>query len=133
MRSIGGPTTPAGLARSAIDPKEILIVAFGIDPINGRAVVFNAFVQGCSDRFMQRRNVTVGEVSGSGEGMESGSPERFVRINIAHPGNKGLVQEQRFESAGLFAIDGRKRRSVKVGSNGSGPRWPVTSSRSSTQ
>ena len=40
-----GPTTPAGLARSAIDPEEILVVALRINPINGRAVVLDAVVQ----------------------------------------------------------------------------------------
>ena len=97
-----GPTPPAGLARSAIDPKEILIVALRINPINGRAVVLDAVVQRRSNCFMQRRNLTVVEVSGPAEGVEPGSPERFVRINIAHPGNKRLIQQQRLESAGFF-------------------------------
>ena len=97
-----GTTPPAGLARSTIDPKEILIVALRINPINGRTVVFDAIVQRRSNCFMQRCNLTVVEVSGPAEGMEPGPPERFVRINITHPGNKRLIQQQRLESAGFF-------------------------------
>ena len=97
-----GSTPPTGLARSTIDPKEILIVAFRINPINGRAVVLDTVVQRRSNCFMQRCNLTIVEVSGSAERVESGSPERFVRINITHPGNKRLIQQQRLESAGFF-------------------------------
>lgn len=97
-----GPTTPAGLARSAIDPKEILVVSLRINPINSRAVVLDAVVQRCSNCFVQRCNLAVIEVRCPEKRMESGAPERFVRIDIADPGNKRLIQQQRLEPTGFF-------------------------------
>ena len=41
----GGTTATTGLAGSPIDAEEILIIAFRINPINGRAVVLNALFE----------------------------------------------------------------------------------------
>lgn len=103
-----GPTTPAGFARPTIDPKEILVISLGIDPINGRAVVFDAVVQCGSDRFMQRCDLISIKVGSSGKGMELGPPERFIGIDITHTGNKRLIEQQRFDAAGFFCNQGSK-------------------------
>ena len=109
-----GPATLAGFARSTIDPKEILVVALRINPVNGRAVVLNTVVQRRSNCFMQHGDLAAIKLSSPAEGMEPSPPERFVRINIAHPGNKRLIQQQRLEPPGFFGNEWPKAPQRKI-------------------
>jgi hypothetical protein len=97
----GSAATAARLTRPPIRAKMILVIAFGIDPVNRRPFVPEAVRQRGADAAMQRRHFVRRECSRASQGMKPGSPQRFVGVNVADPSDKGLIEQQRLERTGL--------------------------------
>lgn len=86
----------------AVDPEVILIPALRVNPVNGRAAVFEAISEGGSNGPAQRGNLCVLQGVGPAQGMNPGPPQGFVGVDIADPGDKRLVEQEGLEAAGFL-------------------------------
>lgn len=85
--------------RTAIAPihaKMILILAAAIDPIYAGAVAADAFLKNGADRLAQSPGLFLGDIVGSRQRVQLRDVQTFIGINIAKPGNEGLVKKQGF-------------------------------------
>ena len=87
------PTDGAGFSGAVIHSKMILILTAAIDPIEGRAVATDAFLQDFTDRFMQRLRLFHRDRIGGSQRMQFCQMQGLIGINIAKAGKKGLVQQ----------------------------------------
>lgn len=77
--------------------KIILKFSAAIDPINGRAVATDAFLQDVLDRVAQRFRLFYRDRTRIALRVQFGDVQRLVGVNIAQSGDKRLVEQQWFE------------------------------------
>lgn len=82
-----------------IHPKIILELTAAICPINGCAVATDAGLQHLADRLMQRLSLLRGDRIRCRNWMQFCDVQGFIRIDVAQPGEEGLIEEQWFELA----------------------------------
>ncbi len=81
----------ARLSCPSIHTKVILIVAFRINPVNGRAFVPDAVGQRRADTPIERSDLGRAERASTPERVKPSTPEGFIGIDIADAGDKSLV------------------------------------------
>lgn len=91
------PTDRTGFSEAVIHPKVILILTSAIDPIEGCSVAANAILQDPADRRMQRLRLSYRDRIRCSQRMQFCEMQRLIRINIAKPGKKRLVEQQGLE------------------------------------
>jgi len=89
---------------AVIHSKVILILTAAIDPVEGRSVAANAFLQDFADRLMQYLRLLQRDRIGSSQGMQLREMQRFICIYIAEPGKESLVQQQGLEQT-VFVVE----------------------------
>ena len=92
----------AGLSLAVVHPEIILEFAAAIDPVNGRAVAADAFLQNLTDRFMQRLSLLLRHRIRHSQRMQFRDVQRLVRVDVAQPGKEALVEEQGLELAAFL-------------------------------
>ena len=97
-----GSTHKTGRAFAVVHAKIILIFTAAINPVNAGAVAANAFLQHGLDRFAQRRGLFQRYGIRQPEWVQLRHVQGLIRIDVANPGEEGLVSEQRFELAAAF-------------------------------
>ena len=127
----GCPANRAGFPCASIHAEIILKFAPAINPIYRGTVVLNAGFQNSTDGVKEYFRLFQGNFIRFLQWVDARQMKRFVRIDISHPCQKGLVEQERLDLA-VAGLQAEKRTcGVNAGSKGSGPRLPMTSSGSS--
>jgi len=94
-------TARARIAGSAVDIVLLLIItasAVCIDVVgNAGAAMLDRHLKNGGDVSMQFLGARSGEPVGAGARIDAGREERFIRVDIAHPTYKRLVEQQRLD------------------------------------
>src|SRR5215470_6245670 len=85
------------LTGPGVRPELILHVAAGIDPVDRGPIGGDAGQQCGSDCAVQSNDLSARQVTAVAARMKAGAVQRLVRIDIAKPGDHGLVQQERLE------------------------------------
>ena len=89
----------AGALVNAVAKLKLAALAIGIHVIgNGRASQANCFQQHGADGSMEIAKLGRLERRRQTHGMDSRSPQTFVRIDVAHPAQDALVEQERFDA-----------------------------------
>lgn len=99
----------AGALVDAMAKLKLTAPAIGIHVIgNGRAAEADRFQQHGADGSMEIAKLGRLERGGQSHGMDSSAPETFVRIDVAHPAQDSLVEQERFD-AGAASMQFRSK------------------------
>jgi len=102
----GRAATRAGQIRAAKHPQLIFVAAamatdrvkIGFTGSQRGAEIFQAPFEHPRNGPVQRLDLVCRKTGGDAVGMQFRIPQRFIDINIAESGHKGLIQQQRFQS-----------------------------------
>ena len=89
------------LILTVIYSKVVLKFTAAVDPVEGRSVAAYAFIQYGVDRLMQCLSLLRRDRIGNSQRMKLCDVQRLVGVDIAHAGQKGLVEQQRLDLAVL--------------------------------
>lgn len=95
----GRAAVEARFSGAVVDAKVVLMFAAAIYPINAGAVVFDGRIQGLADASPQGAGFGLGECIAAPLRMQAGAVQRFVGVNVADPGDDGLIEQECFERA----------------------------------
>lgn len=115
--SNGMAAAQAGQALAVVDKKMLLRTAacairFAV-PVHTGPFVVDGFAQDGLHAFMQRAGLLFAQVSRAAQWVQPGPEQGLIRVDIAHPGDKGLVHQQNLDgpaapSDALVENSGRK-------------------------
>lgn len=89
----------AGALVNAVAKLKLATPTFGIHVIgNGRAAQANCFQQHGADGSMEIAKLAGLERGSQTRGMDSGAPQTFVRVDVAHAAQDALVEQERFDA-----------------------------------
>ena len=87
------PANGAGFPSAVIDSKMMLILTAAVDPIKGSTVAANALLQDPANRSMQDFCLFLCNRIRGSQRVQLCKVQRFIRINIADPGEKRLIEQ----------------------------------------
>ena len=107
------PSAPrTGCAGALIHVEELLHLAVALGRgvvVDGRAAPLDALGEHLADGQVEAALVIRMKARGSAEWMQSGAPERLVRVDVADTGDERLVKQERLEARPAFAQAAAKR------------------------
>ena len=94
----------AGALVNAVAKLKLAALAIGIYVIgNGRAAQSDGFQEHSADGAMEIAELARLERRRQSHGMDSGSPQTFVRVDVAHAAQDALVEQERFDARAVSA------------------------------
>src|SRR5215207_2192343 len=87
------PADRTGFPCPVIYPEIVLKLTAAVDPIDRRAIAANALLQNPADRFVQRLSLFYRDGIGGSQRVQLRKMQRFICVNVAKPGEEGLVEQ----------------------------------------
>ena len=95
----GGSALVTGFFSPLINLKLILEITAAVNPVDAGAVGFDPGLEHILDAFQQQCSLLWRQIGGLGLGVQLGTVQSFISVDIANARNEALIQQQGLELA----------------------------------